>query len=133
MLVAVMIVLIGVLSFGQAFKLTDIKPWKIWHDIVEAQRGEEPFVAACVEALAAITERAPAPESRRLLDELRALAADEMHLTRATRAAVADAADRLEAATLALAELPAPAAALEPSTESLPVSSEPAQTARLGG
>lgn len=120
-LVAVMIVLIGVLSFGQAFKLTDIKPWEIWRSIVGAQRGEEPFIGACVEALAAISERDPWPGRRELIGEFRALATDETHLTRSTRAKIAGAAERLDLATRELTGLPTPAAAPTPTAESLPV------------
>jgi hypothetical protein len=132
--VAFMTVMIGIMSLGKAFKLKDVKSGQIWRDILEFQRGQEPFILACVDALAAITERAPTPESRQLLRELHALSADDVHLTRASRTAVVNAAERLDAATRSLAELPTPAAALEPSTESLPVTAEePVQTVTLGG
>ena len=132
--VGVMIVVIGILSLGQAFKLKDVKPGKIWSDIVGFQRGEEPFVRACVEAIAAIAERAPTPESRRFLDQLHALANDEVHLAPATRTAIAASAERLDAATRRLAELPVPSEAEPPRVNELPVpAGEASQPLTAGG
>jgi hypothetical protein len=132
--VAFMTVMMGLMSFGRAFKLKDVRSGQIWRDIIEFQRGQEPFILACVDALALIAERAPSPESRQLLPQFHALSADDVHLTQRTRAAVINAAERLDAATRNLAELPTPACAPETSTESLPVTTEErVQTVSAGG
>jgi hypothetical protein len=76
--------------------------------------------AAIAEALAAMAERNPAPELRRLIPELQALSVDRLQQERGTRMLSARAARRIADLTEKLRHLPIPAPATDPASLPLP-------------
>ncbi len=75
---------------------------------------------AITEALARIAECNPTPELRSIIPDLKAIAADGMNYGKQTRAASRQAAQRIEALTEKLKNLPLPAAAPAPDVATLP-------------
>lgn len=87
----------------------------------ERRRDFSGFCEAVVEALRRIAERSPAPELRKkVVPELKAIAADVLQQQERTRTAARFAAWRIEALTEHLKSLPRPAAASAPDAATLP-------------
>ena len=78
------------------------------------------FCQAIATALSQIAERNPSPELRVILPDLKAIAADVLQQDRQTRAASRQAAQRIEALTEQLKNLPLPASAPPPDAATLP-------------
>jgi hypothetical protein len=98
------------------------------------KRQEQSRVAAAIsDALLQIAERSSAPEIHRIVPELRMVSRDRLQHSRETRAAARNAADRIEALTASLQQLPLASSAAEaPAAAQLPCpSSAPVQAARL--
>lgn len=76
---------------------------------------------AYIHALAAIAERSPTPELRKVLSDLRDIEADTLQQDVKTRAASRAAARKIEKLTAKLDQLPVMAAAPSPDTTQLPV------------
>ena len=98
------------------------------------KRKEQSLVAAAIsDALLRIAESSSAPEIHRIVPELRSVTRDRLQHTRETRAAAREAADRIEALTARLQQLPVASGTTEaPADDLLPrPASAPAAPARL--
>jgi len=100
-----------------------------------ARQVRSKVVGAITEALVKIAERNPRPELHCLIPELRAVAQDRMQQAKATRVASLLAADRIEALTSALHDLPVPSGTPTLIAASLPQPAEAPQvlSSRSGG
>lgn len=78
------------------------------------------MLPAITKALTLIAERTPTPELRNVLPDLKAITADVLQQSKTTRAASRQAAQRIEALTEQLKNLPLPAAAPVPDADTLP-------------
>lgn len=102
-----------------------------------ARRRKSKVACAVTEALVKIAEANPRPELHRLVRDLRATAGDRLQQEKETREASLRAADRIEALTAALHDLPLPAvipaanARTLPLPTNLPATSQPAETATV--
>jgi hypothetical protein len=86
-----------------------------------ARRKRSKVACAVTEALVKIAEANPRPELHRLVRDLRATAGDRLQQEKETRAASLRAADRIEALTATLRDLPMPAATPETDPRVLPL------------
>lgn len=92
---------------------------------MSGQRSARSQVCRAIsEALIRIAERHPSPQLRELLPELRALSADRIHQDQSARQASRAAAQRIDALTEALKNLPITSHASVPDPASLPVIAE---------
>jgi hypothetical protein len=108
-------------SGGGASGLVDLFKWL--GDWYRDRRERGRPAGALAEALAAIAERNPAPELRRLIPELQALSMDRLQQERGTRMLSARAARRIGDLTEKLQHLPIPAPASD--SASLPLPGQP--------
>lgn len=83
----------------------------IWFAYYSERKEVSKTCHAIAEALTRIVERTPTPDLRAILPELKAIAFDIVHQDKSTRAASRQAAQRIEALTEQLKNLPLPAAA----------------------
>jgi hypothetical protein len=97
---------------------------------IRARRAQSKVACAITEALVRIAERNPRPEMHQLVPELRAVAGDRVQHEPATRDASRRAADRIEALTAAVHNLPVAAATprMDPSTLPQPAEAPHATT-----
>jgi hypothetical protein len=97
---------------------------------IRARRAESKVACAITEALVMIAERNPRPEMHQLVPELRAVARDRVQHEPATRDASRRAAERIEALTAAVHNLPVAAATprMDPSTLPQPAEAPHATT-----
>lgn len=96
---------------------------------LQNRRAQSKVACAITEALVAIAERNPRPELHRLIPELRAVAVDRIQHEPSTRDASRLAADRIEALTAALHDMPIAAGA--PSLSAAETLPRPAESPRV--
>lgn len=92
------------------------------------RRKRSKVACAITEALVKIAESNPRPELHRLVRDLRATAADRLQQEKETRNASLRAADRIEALTAAVHDLPVPTHSPAADQASLPRPVEPSPT-----
>lgn len=94
---------------------------------LKRSRANSPVVQAITGALARIAEQNPTPELSTAVADLQAVAADAVHQDRQTRATSREAAEKIEALTERIKNLPLIAAPPERGTADLPLPAQPAE------
>jgi hypothetical protein len=76
--------------------------------LIGLRRDQEPFVCACITALSRIAERDATPSSRAIVPFLQGIAVDPLHHSFYTRTSALRAAERIEAVTAQIKQIPLP-------------------------